>query len=71
MEAIRDADQHMLCAADPYTGVLEHRNRRETIRICLPVGGEVVFFREKTCTVIRRQGQCSLYVNSIHVDNSC
>ena len=41
MEAIKDIDQHMLCTADPYRGIIEHANRKDKILIYLPIGGEV------------------------------
>ena len=31
MEAIKDIDQHMLCTADPYRGIIEHTNRKNRI----------------------------------------
>ncbi len=67
MEAIRDVDRHMLCAADPYRGIIEHSNRKERILIYLPVGGEITFIKENTYTVIRRNGNSRLSVNSVHI----
>ena len=62
MEAIKDIDQHMLCTADPYRGFIEHTYRKDRILIYLPVGGEVTFTKEKTSTVVRREGQSLLRV---------
>ena len=62
MEAIKDIDQHMLCTADPYRGIIEHTNRKNRILIYLPIGGEVTISREKTYTVIRREGHSMLRV---------
>ena len=62
MEPIRDINQHMLCSADPYRGVLEHTNRKEKIMIYLPVGGEVSFAKETSFTIIRREGHSMLNV---------
>ena len=62
MEPIKDIDQHMLCTADPYRGIIEHTNRKNRILIYLPIGGEVTISREKTYTVIRREGHTLLRV---------
>ena len=68
MEAIRDIDQHMLCNADPNRGIIEHASRKDRILIYLPVGGEVTFVREKSCTVVRREGHSVLRVYRYHQD---
>ena len=41
METIKDLDQHTVCTADPYNGVIERicGRGRERILIYLPVGG--------------------------------
>ena len=43
METIKDLDQHTVCTADPFRGVIERicRSGRERILIYLPVGGEI------------------------------
>ncbi len=70
METIKDADQRKLCMADPYNGTIVHTCRKDKIMICLPVGGEITFVKEKTCTVIRREGYSLLRVNSVHLNTS-
>ena len=70
MEAIKDIDQHMLCTADPYRGVIEHTNRKDRILIYLPVGGEVTFAKEKSFTIIRREGHSFLNIYRYHQDST-
>ncbi len=70
MEVIRDLDKHMLCTVDPYHGTIVHTYRKDKIVINLPIGGEVTFVKEKTCTVIRREGHSLMCVNSIHLNAS-
>ena len=62
MKPIKDIDQHMLCTADPYRGVIERTIRNDKMIIYLPVGGEITISREKTYTVIRREGHSILRV---------
>ena len=64
METIKDLDQHTVCTADPYNGVIERicGRGKERILIYLPVGGEITISREKTYTVIRREGHSMLRV---------
>ena len=64
METIKDLDQHTVCTADPFRGVIERicRRGKERILIYLPVGGEITISREKTYTVIRREGHSMLRV---------
>ena len=69
MEAIKDIDQHLLCMADPIRGILEHIHQKEKIVICLPVGGEAAFSKEKTYTIIRRETSTLFRVHSYHVSS--
>ena len=62
MEPIKDIDQHMLCTADPYRGIIERTFRNDKMIVYLPVGGEITISREKTYTVIRREGHSMLRV---------
>ena len=62
MEAIKDIDQHMLCTADPYRGIIERTIRNDKMIVYLPVGGEITISKEKTYTVIRREGHSMLRV---------
>ena len=70
MEAIKDIDQHMLCTADPYRGIIDHTNRKDKILIYLPIGGEVTFAKEKTYTIIRREGHSLLNVYRYHQETT-
>ena len=70
MEAIKDIDQHMLCTADTYRGIIEHANRKDKILIYLPIGGEVTFAKEKTYTIIRREGHSLLNVYRYHQETT-
>ena len=70
MDIIRDIDEHMLCTADPYRGVIEHTNRKDRILIYLPIGGEVTFAKEKTYTIIRREGHSLLNVYRYHQETT-
>ena len=70
MEAIKDIDQHMLCTADAYRGIIEHANRKDKILIYLPIGGEVTFAKEKTYTIIRREGHSLLNVYRYHQETT-
>ena len=65
METIKDLDQHTVCTADPFRGVIEriHGRGKERILIYLPIGGEVTFSLERTSTVIRREGHSFMHVN--------
>ncbi len=69
MEVIKDADQHTVCTADPYSGVVERicRKGKEGIRIFLPVGGEITFTMGRNCTIIHREGHALLRVNRYHL----
>ena len=67
MEPIRDIDKHVICKADPYRGIIERATKKGTIRILLPLGGEVEFISDCTYTVIRRERMELFYVNSIHM----
>ena len=62
MDTIRDIDQHMLCTADPYRGIIERTIRNDKMIVYLPVGGEITISKEKTYTVIRREGHSMLRV---------
>ena len=46
MEPIKDIDQHMLCTADPYRGIIERTVRNDKMIVYLPVGGEITISRE-------------------------
>ena len=70
MDIIRDIDEHMLCTADPYRGVIEHTNWKDRILIYLPVGGEVTFAKEKSFTIIRREGHSFLNIYRYHQDST-
>jgi len=70
MEPIRDIDRHIVCKADSFRGTIERITKRETIRIHVPVGGEIEFINERTYTVIRRVRTDLFYVNSIHLMTS-
>ena len=70
MEPIKDIDQHMLCKADPYRGVIERTVRNDTMIIYLPIGGEVTFAKEKTYTIIRREGHSLLNVYRYHQETT-
>ena len=67
MEAIKDIDQHMLCTADPYRGVIERTIRNDKMIIYLPVGGEITFTMGRKCTIGRREGYSFLRVNRFHL----
>ena len=67
MEPIRDIDQHVICKVDAYRGLVESVTKKGTIRIILPLGGEIEFINERTYTVIRRERTELFYVNSIHL----
>ena len=69
METIKDLDQHTVCTADPFRGVIERicRSGRERILIYLPVGGEITFTMERNCTVIRREAHSFLRVDRYYM----
>ena len=67
MEPIKDIDQHMLCTADPYRGIIERTVRNDKMIVYLPVGGEITFTMERNCTIVRREGYSFLRVNRFHL----
>ena len=69
METIKDLDQHTVCTADPYNGVIERicGRGKERILIYLPVGGAITFTMERNCTIVRREGYSFLRVNRFHL----
>ncbi len=67
MEAIRNAEGHTVCEVDPDTGMVVHRyGKRMTIFFRVPVGGEVMFETQSTCTVILRDSLWHMRVSRVH-----
>ena len=67
METIKDLDQHTVCTADPFRGLIVRKTKRENIMIYLPVGGEITFTIESNCTIVRREGHSLMHVNRYHL----
>ena len=67
MEIVKDIDQHTVCTADPYRGLIVRKTKRENIMIYLPVGGEITFTIESNCTIVRREGHSLMHVNRYHL----
>lgn len=69
MEDIRDLDNHKLCEADPFRGILVKTiGRTEEMTIYLPIGGEVGFSRGENYTFIRRETKSGFRVNKYRQD---
>lgn len=64
MEPVRDLDNHLICCVDTENGLIEHIHQKEMVRISLPVGGEVLFARDDSFTVVRRINLHNMYVTS-------
>ena len=67
MEIVKDIDQHTVCTADPFRGLIVRKTKRENIMIYLPVGGEITFTIESNCTIVRREGPSLMHVNRYHL----
>lgn len=55
MKPIRDYENSIVCYADAFTGCVESKYKKQKTSTCLPVGGEMIFERERTKTIIRRK----------------
>ncbi len=66
IEAIRDVDNHLICYVDSTRGLIEHTFHKEMIKICLPVGGEILFIKGECFTIIRRINSQGFFVHSDH-----
>ena len=64
MEPVRDINHHLVCCVDSERGLIEHIHQKEMVRICLPVGGEVLIIRQDNYTLIRRIGPRSFFVDN-------
>lgn len=62
MKPIKDYENKVVCHADELTGRIESKNKKQKTSTCLPIGGEVVFERERTKTVVRRKSEHELEV---------
>ena len=67
MEIVKDIDQHTVCTADPFRGLIVRKTKRENIMLDLPVGGEITFTIESNCTIVRREGHSLMNVNRYHL----
>ena len=67
MEIVKDIDQHTVCTADPFRGLIVRKTKRENIMIYLPVGGEITLTIESNCTIVRREGHSLMHVNRYHL----
>ena len=54
LEPIKDCNLHIVCYADPETGFLEAKYKKQITKTVLPVGGEITFIRDQTETIVKR-----------------
>lgn len=65
LEPIKDCMMHIVCYADPETGFLESKYKKQTTKTKLPIGGEFTIIRENTETLIRRISAVRFEVHSV------
>lgn len=65
LEAIKDCKKHIVCYADPETGFLESKYKKQTTNTVVPIGGEVTIIRDDTKTSIKRISAAKFEVHSV------
>lgn len=60
--AIRDTFGRIVCFVDPYTGDVESKYSKHTVRVTLPVGKSITIEREGSTTTIVRLSSTDLQI---------
>lgn len=63
---IKNCGDHIVCYADPETGELVSRYKKQTTRTTVPIGGSVMIARDGIVTEIIRVSTSEFKVNSYY-----